>query len=78
MSGLGMFNPGWTEAQLRPIVLDVIDIFGPPRVMFGSNFPVDGLYSDYATLVGAFEDLLPDPAKPAVFGGTAAGFYRLG
>ncbi len=75
LSGLGMFDNDWTRDGIAPIVLEVLDQFGPDRVMFGSNFPVDSLSSDYATLVSAYEALVPDTIKDAVFGKTAAAFY---
>lgn len=76
LSGLGMFDHGWTVERIRPIVEEVLAQFGPERVMFGSNFPVDKLTSDYATLVAAYEELVPREAWPAVFHDTAARFYR--
>lgn len=75
LSGLGMFDHGWTTDSIRPIVETCLDQFGPDRVMFGSNFPVDSLSSDYATLLAAYESLIPAQMKAAVFGGTAARFY---
>lgn len=78
LSGLGMFDHGWTPDSIRPVVEICLEHFGPDRCMFGSNFPVDSLYSDYATLADAYEALIPDEAKAMVFGGTAARFYGLG
>ena len=45
--------------------------------MFGSNFPVDSLYSDYAALFAAMEALVPADWHTAVFGENAAKFYDL-
>ena len=78
LSGLGMFDPGWTVDSIRPIVNTCLELFGPDRCMFGSNFPVDSLSSDYATLVSAYEKLIPQPYQARVFGETARRFYRLG
>jgi predicted TIM-barrel fold metal-dependent hydrolase len=50
ISGLGMFDHDWTTDSLRPIVETVIEISGPERCMFGSNFPVDKLHRDYQSL----------------------------
>ena len=50
ISGLGMFDHDWTTDSLRPVVETVIEIFGPERCMFGSNFPVDKLHRDYHSL----------------------------
>ena len=77
LSGLGMFDPGWTPESLEPIVGTLLEQFGPTRLMFGSNFPVDSLYSDYAHLLAAMESLVPVAAHAAVFGGTAQRFYRI-
>ena len=75
LSGLGMFDSGWTRDGIKPIVSEVLDQFGPDRVMFGSNFPVDSLSSDYATLIAAYGNLVPSAMQDAVFGRTAATFY---
>lgn len=77
LSGLGMFDHSWTADSIRPIIKECLDQFGTERVMFGSNFPVDKLYSDYATLVHAYQELLPAEAHSAVFRETASRFYKL-
>lgn len=75
LSGLGMFDHDWTVDAIRPLIETCLDQFGPDRCMFGSNFPVDSLSSDYATLLSAYEGIVPDAMKPAVFGGTARAVY---
>jgi predicted TIM-barrel fold metal-dependent hydrolase len=80
LSGFGMFERNWTVASLRPVVHWAIDCFGPDRVMFGSNFPVDGLMRDYATLWRAYDDITQqhtDAERDAMFYGTAARLYRI-
>lgn len=77
LSGLGMFQHDWQVADFAPIVEQVLDQFGPDRVMFGSNFPVDELYSDYAKLASAYRELVPDAMHEPVFHDTAAQFYGL-
>jgi predicted TIM-barrel fold metal-dependent hydrolase len=81
VSGLGMFNPSWTVDDLRPIVHEVVGTFGPERVMFGSNFPVDKLYRSYEATWSAYEALLEEfsgAERESMLVGTAASFYRLG
>ena len=78
LSGLGMFEHDWTAASVAPIVETCLEQFGPARCMFGSNFPVDSLYSDYRTIVEAYETNLPPDVKQAVFHDTAAAFYGFG
>ncbi len=77
LSGLGMFDHKWTVESVRPIVDDCLAQFGADRVMFGSNFPVDKLYGDYASLMQAYRYLVPAEAHSAVFSKTAARFYDL-
>ena len=77
LSGLGMFDHAWTRDSLRPVIETCLDQFGPDRSMFGSNFPVDSLYSDYAAIVTAQEAIVPQTAQTAVFHDTAARFYAL-
>lgn len=80
ISGLGMLDHNWTTASIRPIVLEAIEIFGPDRAMFASNFPVDKLYTDYATIFRAFSDITADftPAERSrLFAGTTIDFYDL-
>lgn len=80
VSGLGMFNPNWTVAALEPLVRDVIDIFSPERVMFGSNFPVDKLYRSYGQYWQAYSQIIA-PFSPsersAMLVNTAADFYSI-
>lgn len=78
LSGLGMFENQWTPDSLRPIVETCLDQFKADRVMFGSNFPVDKLYSNYANLLSAFRTLIPPENQNAVFRETALRFYGFG
>jgi predicted TIM-barrel fold metal-dependent hydrolase len=77
LSGLGMFDHDWSTDSIRPIVETCLGQFGPERVMFGSNFPVDKLYSDYSTLAAAYRTLIPPQMQAAVFGATARTYYHL-
>ncbi len=77
LSGLGMFQPRWTPDDFAPIVATCLEQFGADRCLFGSNFPVDSLYSDYATLVRAFKRLVPKNDHEHVFEKTAQDFYRI-
>jgi predicted TIM-barrel fold metal-dependent hydrolase len=72
-----MFDHRWTNQTIAPLIDTCLDQFGPERCMFGSNFPVDSLYSDYATLAAAHRQIVPETCHVNVFGGTAATFYNL-
>jgi predicted TIM-barrel fold metal-dependent hydrolase len=58
ISGLGMVDWSWNTETIRIFVLHTIECFGARRVMFASNFPVDRLYSSFAMLYGAFEEIV--------------------
>jgi predicted TIM-barrel fold metal-dependent hydrolase len=77
ISGLGMFDHLWSASSIAPIVETSLARFGVDRCMFGSNFPVDKLYSDYATLFQALRSIVPKAARNRFFGEVAQDFYRL-
>lgn len=70
----------WTPEDLRPYVETVLEIFGLDRVMFGSDWPVSLLASEYGRVKWALETALPPltaAQSAAIFGGNAIQFYRL-
>ena len=77
ISGLGMFQHNWIMEDFRPLVETCLDQFGSQRCMYGSNFPVDSLYSDYNMLISAFRTLIPETFHKAVFETTASSFYSI-
>ena len=54
ISALGMNDRRWTIASVRPWVLECIEAFGTDRAFFGSNWPVDRLFSGYGDLLDCF------------------------
>jgi L-fuconolactonase len=71
-------KPGWTADTLRPYAEHIIDVFGPSRVMWGSDWPVVELNGTYASWRSAAESYLTNAhEREEVFGGTAARFYRI-
>jgi predicted TIM-barrel fold metal-dependent hydrolase len=78
ISGLGTFAHECSEAICRPIIAQTVDLFGPDRCLFGSNFPIEKLWTDYATLVGVISACLRDYSggeRRAVLHDTAARLY---
>jgi predicted TIM-barrel fold metal-dependent hydrolase len=64
----------------RPHVETCIELFGPTRCMFESNFPVDKMGIGYKALWNAFKRIVAGASreeKLALFCGTAARAYRL-
>jgi predicted TIM-barrel fold metal-dependent hydrolase len=80
LSGLGTFIHRNDPAHIAEIVTDSVAIFGAERCLFGSNFPIEKLWTSYRDLVGAFRDaterLRPDQ-REAIFNATATRVYRL-
>ncbi|TVZ02682.1 amidohydrolase [Trebonia kvetii] len=81
LSGLVTEAPAGAAPSAFAVVADaVLDAFGAGRVMFGSDWPVCLLVSDYAGVFGLARSLtagLSAAEQAAVFGGTAARAYRL-
>ena len=70
----------WTPDQLRPYLDVAFELFGPPRLMIGSDWPVCTLAGDYGRVMGVVSDYLRgrSPAeREAVRGGNARSFWRL-
>jgi L-fuconolactonase len=67
----------WTPNDLRPFVQTALELFGPDRLMFGSDWPVCELAATYTRVKDALTEVL-GRTDPDVFGGTAARTYQLG
>ena len=80
ISGLGLGDNHWTEASIRPWVLEVIEAFGVERSMFGTNWPVDKLFSPYAAVAAAYRSIISDfplSDQEALLWRNADHYYRL-
>jgi predicted TIM-barrel fold metal-dependent hydrolase len=60
ISGLGQCDHRWTVDSLRPWVLTCIETFGVERSFFGTNWPVDRLFSSYGDVVDAYASIIGD------------------
>ena len=70
----------WTVDRLRPYSDHVLSVFGPDRLMWGSDWPVCRLrteYSGWRLAADSLTDHLGTHAKARIFGGTAVDFYGL-
>src|SRR3546814_4059418 len=47
ISGVGFIDRRWTVEQIRPLVLETIEIFGADRCLFASDFPTDKLFGSF-------------------------------
>ncbi|WP_050425522.1 amidohydrolase family protein [Bradyrhizobium tropiciagri] len=80
LSGLGTFIHRNDAAHIAGIVTDTVAIFGADRCLFGSNFPIEKLWTSYRDLIDAFKaaaERLSREQRAAIFGTTATRVYRL-
>ena len=71
----------WQPSDLAPYVDHVLEVFGPGRLLFGSDWPVCLLAATYERVIGVTRELLgalSEAERAAVFGGTATEVYGLG
>ena len=80
LSGLGTFVHSLDQAHIARTVRETVELFGPERCLWGSNFPIEKLWTDYASLVEGYRKALAHlspAAREAIFCGTARRLYRL-
>ena len=51
-------GPNWTRDRLRPYFEAIIDVFGPDRLVFGSDWPVVNLVADYSSWIETLNQAL--------------------
>jgi L-fuconolactonase len=70
----------WRPADLQPYVDRVLEIAGPERLLFGSDWPVCLLAARYDVVLATARSLiagLSPGERAAILGATAIGVYRL-
>lgn len=70
----------WTAADLQPYRERVIEVFGFERLMFGSDWPVATLATEYGRWLDVVEESVKHASsgeRRALFHDTAKRFYRL-
>ncbi|WIB62143.1 amidohydrolase family protein (plasmid) [Curtobacterium sp. MCLR17_007] len=79
----GLFTeagPDWARRPVRAHVDRILEVFGPARTLFGSDWPVSSLRMPYGAVVErtvAMLDALSPTERADVLGGTARRAYRL-
>jgi predicted TIM-barrel fold metal-dependent hydrolase len=80
VSALGMGDPHWTVESMRPLVLHCIESFGVERTVFGTNWPVDRLFSSYPDVIDAYAAIIAGfsaAEQTAMFSGNAERYFRI-
>ena len=80
LSAFGTFIHRNDSAQIESILRDTVAVFGADRCLFGSNFPIEKLWTTFEELLDAFLAAaagLDGAARAAIFEETAVRVYRL-
>lgn len=80
LSAFGTFIHRNDPDFISQMVTDTEKLFGADRCMFGSNFPIEKLWTSYQELFTAFQEATAEFSKKkrsAIFNDTAARVYRL-
>jgi predicted TIM-barrel fold metal-dependent hydrolase len=80
LSGLGTFIHKNDPDHIAAIVRETVAMFGPARCLFGSNFPVEKLWTGYSDMIAAFRaalEPLGEATARAALHDNAVRVYRL-
>jgi predicted TIM-barrel fold metal-dependent hydrolase len=80
LSGLGTFIQRNDPSHIADVIQETVAIFGSDRCLFGSNFPIEKLWTSYASLVDAHRAALAGygaSEQQAMLQGNAIRIYRL-
>ncbi|MDC1228990.1 amidohydrolase family protein [Octadecabacter sp.] len=80
LSGLVTETDSWSLEAMRPYADHLLKVFGPKKMMWGSDWPVcqlEASYDDWCAAARALTAHLPAEAQESIFGDTAKTFYRL-
>ncbi|MBN9275028.1 MAG: amidohydrolase family protein [Mesorhizobium sp.] len=80
VSGLGMGDFRWTIDSIRPYVLGCIEAFGVDRIVMGTNWPVDRLFSSYPDVINAYAEIIKGFSRDEqvkLFSANAERYFRI-
>ncbi len=80
LSGLGTFIHRNDAGHIADVAGETLEMFGYERCMFGSNFPIEKLWTSYADLTATYRrvlDAYPAATQEAVLSGNARRLYRI-
>lgn len=80
LSGFGTFIHRNDPDFIAAMIGETVKIFGASRCLYGSNFPIEKLWTSYGELLSAFRQgaaRLPKTQQKQIFNDTAQRVYRL-
>jgi predicted TIM-barrel fold metal-dependent hydrolase len=78
LDAIGTIFGAWTAAQVRPWLLEIVDLFGPDRCMLGSDLPIERLRSGFEPLYRAYDEIFAQHTsrdRAMLFADTAQQWY---
>ena len=67
----------WKPADFHPYLDIAFEVFGPARLMIGSDWPVCTLSGDYESVMKIVMAYVPNPSQAAILGDNCARFYQI-
>lgn len=80
LSGFGTFIRRNDPAHIHWLISETVRLFGANRCLYGSNFPIEKLWTSYGALIDAHRQdagRLSEAEQNAIFHDTACRVYRL-
>jgi predicted TIM-barrel fold metal-dependent hydrolase len=80
LSGLGTFIHRNDPAHIAEVMRETVGIFGARRCLFGSNFPIEKLWTGYGALIAAYRQAaraFSEAEQRALLHDTAMRVYRI-
>ena len=80
LSGVGFIRRDWTIELIRPFLLEAIDMFGPRRCLFASDYPTDKLFGSFDRHLDAYSEIVSgfsEEERRDMFGRNAIRVYRM-
>jgi predicted TIM-barrel fold metal-dependent hydrolase len=80
LSGLGTFAHKVDPNFVGFVIAETIEHFGADRCLWGSNFPIEKLWTDYGALIEAYKFVLApftEEEREQIFSRTARRIYRI-
>jgi predicted TIM-barrel fold metal-dependent hydrolase len=80
LSGIGTFVRSLDLDLMKKLYADTISVFGADRCLFGSNFPVEKIWTNFSSLIDAARKStahLSNSEQREIFYGTAKRIYKL-
>jgi predicted TIM-barrel fold metal-dependent hydrolase len=81
LSGLGTFEHACSVELWQPVVKETLEMFGAERCIYGSNYPIERLWTTYEQILAVMRECtahLSAHECQAVFHDNAQRVYRLG